>query len=467
MSEENKNSGLKKYSDAASLYITEHSVQWVAAMPLLLTGIMPLLVFIARLFSEGPFMPFHILDPLRIPFLIFAGITAMMKIYLAAVSHRKPADIIKENIPVILFAAFLLCMLISVIVVGIPRYDDPFNELGIYENEGHLMYISFFVVFFFCASCIELTEIKTAVIRTFVLISFSVAVFSLIDLYIVEIPSFHYMWDGCMPGVFNNPNHYGYYLTVMTMLSTGMLLYEKSTAWQITGLVSAVAHCAVLVLNDTFGCYLAVWAGFLFFIVTGIIVFRKFPLKILIPAGMLILFSLVLTTWQGSMSDNFVNLGNDVTDIASNSENSGLAGTARWVLWQTAAEGILESPVFGQGVEGWADILLERSHTGIHAHNEYLQYALFFGIPALICYVGGIFAVFLRGLKNRRIMDGYTLMALAAAFGYCVSAFFGNPKYYTAPFFFAVLGLGYSCLRGISDAQKKNDAGDHSSAANS
>jgi O-antigen ligase len=330
-----------------------------------------------------------------------------------------------------------------------------------------MMYISFLAVFFFCGSCIDLPEIKTAVIRFFVLISFITAVFALVDMYLFPIPSFHYMWDYCMPGVFNNPNHYAYYLTIMIMLSTGMFLYEKSRSWQIAGLVSAVVHCAVLVLNDTFGSYLAVWAGFLFFIVTGIIVYKKFPLKVMVPAAALVLFSLVLTTWQGSMSDNFVNLGNDVSNIAAGSETSGLAGTSRWVLWTTAVEGILESPVFGQGVEGWVDILLKRSSTGIHAHNEYLQYALFFGIPALICYVGGILAVFIRGLKHRRIMDGYTLMALAAVFGYCVSAFFGNPKYYTAPFMFAVLGLGYNCLREKKDAEKKNDAGDHSSAANS
>jgi len=362
-------------------------------------------------------------------------------------------------------------MLISFLAVGIPVYDDPFGELGIYQNEGHIMYIMFFAVYFFLGSRIRSARIKALIIRGNVAVSLILALFGLTDYYIAPVAPLRIteMWDGCFPGIWNNPNHYGYYLTIMTLLSIGMMLYEKERGWQIFGMVSSAVHCVVTELNDTFGSYLAVWFGIVFIIAVNIIIFRKFPLKLLIPAAVLILATLFLPTWQGSMTDNFVNLGNDTSNIVSASEAAQYAGSSRWALWLAAADGIKDSPFFGQGVEGWDDILLARSGTGIHAHNEYLQYALFFGIPALCLYVAGIVAVFIRGLINRKKLDGFTVMALAAAFGYCVSAFFGNPKYYTAPYFFVMLGLAYNYCGGKENTGSAETAGAdvHESAANS
>ena len=50
--------------------------------------------------------------------------------------------------------------------------------------------------------------------------------------------------------------------------------------------------------------------------------------------------------------------------------------------------------------------------------------------------------VFLRGLKYKPSLDGYSITALVASFGYLVSSFFGNTTYYITPFLFILLGLG-------------------------
>ena len=441
--------------------INNDTMQWIAAIPPIVLAFVPFMVFVMRFVDTVYFFPLQILNPLRGVFCVMAGITALCCVYLAIKNKTGVTDIVRGNKPYILFAAFMLMMLISYLVAGVPVYDDPFGYLGIYPNEGHIMYIMFFAVYLFCGSCISSSRIKAVILRSNVIVSFILAVFGLLDFYIVPLTPFRTMdaWWGCMPGVFNNPNHYGYYLTIMTLLSLGMFLYEKKPVWSIFGLASGVIHLVVVVLNDTFGSYLAVWFGIAFLIIANLIIFKKFPLKLLIPVAVFIVGSLFLRTWQGiSMIDNFVNLGSDTASIVADSNASQTAGSSRWALWLAAADGISQSPIFGQGVEGWADILLERSNTGIHAHNEYLQYALFFGIPACVFYVGGIIAVFLRGLKNRRKLDGFTLMALAAALGYCASAFFGNPKYYTAPYFFVILGLAYNYCR---------DEETHLNAANS
>ena len=462
----------KKSIDIPEL-VNSETLQWIAAIPLTVLAVIPLFVFLFRLQNNGYYGMGTFLDPTRGIFCIIAGITAMCCIVVALKEKQAVSAIIGGNRPFIFFAAFMLMMLISYLAVGIPEFDDPFNELGIYPNEGHIMYIMFFTVYFFLGSRIRSARVKALVIRSNVAVSFFLAFFGLIDFYIVPVFPLRFteMWDGCFPAVWNNPNHYGYYLTIMTLLSVGMFLYEKERGWRIAGLVSSVVHCVVTELNDTFGSYLAVWFGFIFIIAAHLIIYRKFPVKLLIPAAVLLLASLFLATWQGTMTDNFVNLGSDTTNIVSDSEAAQFAGSSRWALWMAALDGIKDSPVFGQGVEGWDDILLARSTTGIHAHNEYLQYALFFGIPALCCYVAGIIAVFLRGLFNRKKLDGFTLMSLAAAFGYCVSAFFGNPKYYTAPYFFVILGLAYNYCTGGEEKStgtaKSAETDAHESLANS
>ena len=50
----------------------------------------------------------------------------------------------------------------------------------------------------------------------------------------------------------------------------------------------------------------------------------------------------------------------------------------------------------------------------------------------------------LVGLKNKMKLDVCTIAAITAAFGYLVSAFFGNTMYYTTPYLFILLGL--SCV---------------------
>ncbi len=450
--------------------LNDDTVEWLAAMPLLVLSTIPLVVFVLRFAEENYATLQQFLDPVRVLFCLFAGITALVCIATAVRDKQKPSAIISGNKPFLLFAAFLLLMLISYLVVGKPFFDDPFNHLGINSSETHIMYIMFFTVYFFLGSRIRSPKIKGLIIHFNVLISFIIASFGLVDCYIAPLRPFRLtqIWDGCFPGVWSNPNHYGYYLTLMTLLSVGMLLYEKERSWKIFGLVSSAVHCVTMVLNDTFGSYLAIWFGFVFLIIVNIIIFRKFPLLLLIPAAVLLLASIFLPTWAGSMGQNFAALGQDTVSIVNNDENAGLAGSVRWTLWRTAAEGIMESPIFGQGLEGWADILLERSTTGIHPHNEYLQYALFFGIPAACCYIAGLVAVFLRGLFNRKKLDGLTLMCLAAAFGYCVSAFFGNPKFYTAPYFFMILGFAYNyCLaaKESTGSAKAADTGAEEAAA--
>ena len=119
------------------------------------------------------------------------------------------------------------------------------------------------------------------------------------------------------------------------------------------------------------------------------------------------------------------------------------AGSARWKLWKITVQKTVKRPFLGYGVEG---LYYEfgKDGSGGRSHCEYLQYASFFGIPAAVAYVVGCVQVFISGYRNRSRIDGVTIACLVAAFSYLVSATFGNTWFYTTPYFFVLLGMGYT-----------------------
>ena len=144
-----------------------------------------------------------------------------------------------------------------------------------------------------------------------------------------------------------------------------------------------------------------------------------------------------------TLFQNFTELFSDVGKIASGAEDARRAGTNRWGIVSATVRYISERPLLGFGVEGIGKRLLSDVHTD-RPHCEYLQYAAFFGIPAAVSYVLGILHVYLNGLRHRFSLSLCQKAALIAAFGYLASAAFGNTMYYTAPYLFLMLGIGYS-----------------------
>ena len=100
---------------------------------------------------------------------------------------------------------------------------------------------------------------------------------------------------------------------------------------------------------------------------------------------------------QGSFEGNFNSLGTDIVSIINQSDAADDAGSGRWIIWKLGLEFVREAPVFGIGFEGIvARGLMERA---IHArvHNEFLQYTMFYGIPAGVAYFAGCLGVYAEG----------------------------------------------------------------------
>ena len=113
-----------------------------------------------------------------------------------------------------------------------------------------------------------------------------------------------------------------------------------------------------------------------------------------------------------------------------------------------AVDIIKEHPIFGYGIEGQKRMAEElgivgQYEIGTSTHNDFLQYAVFFGIPAALVYICGVFSVFLNGLKNRLHLDNYALAGFVGAFAYLVSSAVGVSMHYTTPYMFILLGIAF------------------------
>jgi len=153
--------------------------------------------------------------------------------------------------------------------------------------------------------------------------------------------------------------------------------------------------------------------------------------------------TLLTGIWNDNITSSLFMFFTDFHDVMKNPEEADSAGSSRWVLWKATMKYISEKPLLGWGVEGISQRLKVEAGAE-RTHNEYLQYAAFFGIPNAICYITGCALVFLRAVRRWNDIEPGTKVCVCGALAYFISAAFGVSMYYTAPLFYIFLGLGYA-----------------------
>ncbi len=253
----------------------------------------------------------------------------------------------------------------------------------------------------------------------------------------------------CMPSqravVFNQFNHLGYVLCMGILAFVGLYLYDGTVHKTIKGCYLAGIALTVyaLLVNDTFGCYLAVFLAlpvvYLFYSLSG----RKVNAFVFLPVVLFVVIS--LCSYLGfahnapALSGNMAQLGTDVKNVVEGSEEAANAGTLRFVKWMDTLERIKQRPVFGFGPEGFygANVITE----GDAPHNEYLQIAGYLGVPGLILYLSALVALAVHQWNRLRKLEPFVLASAGVTVAYLISASFGNPVYNTAPYYWMFLGM--------------------------
>lgn len=338
----------------------------------------------------------------------------------------------------------LFAMLIWSLLASLIADDKVLAFYGTsYRNDGFFTYCIYAAIY--CCTQINKSEtLREKVLQYFIFASSPLCLVTILQ-YIncsTDFLGIYYrerlLSNMRYAAIFYNTNHYGYYLTMVIAVSAGLYWQSKRMPEQLFYLFIFTLNTWCLIINNTFGCYLAVFSLCL----TLPLLVIKTRVKSSIGKALMPLLLFVLLTISSSQiaANNFQVLSSDVKNIAIESSSAKNAGSKRWGLWTNGIDMLKAKPIFGYGPENLGEKYSVRGIDQDRPHNEYLQHALFLGIPALILYITAIFMLIKNWLASLRDLNNTAFVSGLAVIAYLCSAFFGNTMFYTTIYFFLLLG---------------------------
>ena len=348
--------------------------------------------------------------------------------------------------------ALLFFLIWSIMAVAFSE-NPGYGLMGsTYRNEG-------LVTYFIYASAIVLAkQIMTRKHINYFLWFFGVAGFILgIVAAINSEPGFLTLssWLSCdamiedmssYRSIFYNYNHFAYLLTMVVLVQAGLVVFSKKKIAITAALLMFAVSLAVLIRNKTLGCFFAATIGIVFLIcIVGIAQKSSGSRLWLLALAYIAVFvctqiydSTIFSSWR------------TVKDTLSGIDQSFNSTTHRLEMWKESWEYIVKSPIFGVGLDG-------SGITGFiggqdRPHNEYIQYALFTGIPGLLAYLTALISLFVSCIRRLKEISNQALIMGAVIVAYCASAFVGNSMYYTTIYYVMFLGF----LMGNATASDTN-----------
>ncbi len=346
---------------------------------------------------------------------------------------------------------FQSTLLIFMMFLGLTLMSIAVNGFTDYALHGHYYtqmsmwtYIGNICLYFFVSSLVSDKRVKSFLVGTCVA---GACVYSVFAIWLLRISG---NTKAGMTGSFYNRNHFGYYAAVACGLACALFVakipeFRKGIRGKLLVILlggAAFLLSYTLAVVNTLGAWIAVLFVHFFLFVVYKIKDGKWNFHVLISLGVFVLATLFASIWHKALFTSILKTIFDLKNILEGADDADKAGSGRWLIWKLTVRHIIDRPLFGNGIEGLlAKITLEGSSTG-SPHNEYLEYMGFFGVPAGLAYISGCVSVFLHGQKYKKELNAVTLVCLAGAFAYLVSAFFGVCFYYTCTYPFIFLGLG-------------------------
>ena len=333
----------------------------------------------------------------------------------------------------VLWGAFILWVLISTAVNGLTT--EAVHGLP-YRNIGVPLLTAFIVIYLWASSEIRRESLRRYIVEIYIAAADALAIAVLYDIVTGSISAFHEKKE--VSAVFFNGNHYGYFLVMAILLGAGLYLFGDSRRAAF-GALSASLNSVVLVINHSMGSILAVIAVM---VLTGIYItvcnrqrVKRLTLM-LAAAAVIIIAALALSS---DIQKEFVKFAADMSDILSGRMKDS-TGHNRIKVWRLTADYILARPLFGYGCEGISLDMYEETAIS-NPHNEFLTYAVYYGIPAALLYTAAVITTLAESVRKMHGPDVWSAVSCMAAAGYFVSSVTGVSMFYITPFFFVFAGI--------------------------
>ena len=367
-------------------------------------------------------------------------------------NNKNKKEYLLNILPIVLFVIFMMWTLISSILSQ-DRY------LAFYGTEmrkdGYFTYIAYAGIFSL-ALCLKDEKTKKILLNIFVLTAITI-------ITLVEIRKQGFfttiIWTkDITKGPFFNTNHYGYYLMLGASVTNFLFIMEKNKALKVIYALSYAYLMYYLIVNNTFGSYLALFVTLLMFFIVAIIKKEKRVLS-LVSIIIFVVISIFTQTAQSInanknikvekskniTSENIKQLSTDISKISNANSNPGNnyenAGSGRLILWINGLKFFAERPMLGYGPE---NLEIKYKNIGIiqdRPHNLIIQLLTTSGLPGGILYITAIGIILIRSLKNIDMSNTVLIVCMFTAISYIISSMFGNSMYYTSPYFYIILGM--------------------------
>ena len=344
--------------------------------------------------------------------------------------------------PLLFFSLFFVWVILSTIFssdTSLSLFGDGYRANGL---------VQFFSYIGYAILGISLNkENRIRILRIICYVSFVMAILNLFGNYNI-FPNF-YKYSA----IFSHFNHYAYYLVYTIVISIFLFFYDKNKILKLSDFIIYLTLICMLIVNDTFGCYLAI---FLIMIFVFIYCFKK---KIMIQY-LFIFLPFIFISMFTKINDNYLvynnfkklfydigvikyEISNNETSI-ENIENSQImyVGTNRGMLWINAIKFIKEKPIFGYGLDNLEYKYMENNITINMPHNLILGLSATIGIPGMLFYIFSVLLVLIKGFKNLKNGDHIINLPYFVIVSHLISSMFGNTMYYVTPYYVIILGMG-------------------------
>lgn len=413
----------------------------------------------------------------------FMEIVGIIGIYLLAFEIYKKIKttqnkklLIKELLPIIILVGYLIWTLISCIFAQ-DRQKAFYGDA--YRKEGFITYL-IYAGFFACAFLIKSDKLKRCLLNSFIIVAIiNIILINLTNNSIQMLKIFHF--KNIQVGVFSNSNHYGYYLLLATITACLSFIVEKNKIIKSFYGLAYLILIYNLILNNTFGCYIAFAITMILFFVYCIYQKKNRVITVVSVLIFIIISCFVQYNGRNVVVNNAKTLFNDISsilDVAKNrnnykieenvqNENNNIskrenntknnsainseaekrlenAGSGRAQLWKYGLKIFLDKPILGYGADNLESEYKKYNIEQDRPHNLIIQLATTSGFPGCILYIIAIGLILVRAFKKLNNSNSIYTIVFFAIIAYLISAMFGNSMYYTSPYYFIFLGITFA-----------------------
>lgn len=354
-------------------------------------------------------------------------------------------------------------LILSFVFLSISCFSSKNVYLAIFGNDYRFGGLLSYLFYFFLAILgYKLTEKGREIFfRTTIYLTTIISILSLINSSTIMLfLPFKYS------GIFFNINHFATYLVYIIIITIFTFYNDKNIILSIIDYICFIILVAMLIVNNTFGCYLAI----LLILIINVLFIIKNKLKIKYLLLLLTFVTLSLSikvdgVWE--LKNNFNGLLSDLNiikgyttnyskftkDENENYVNSHIVfmGSYRGELWYYTLDLIKKKPLIGYGLENLA---MEYKNYPMHSnedlpHNLILHLFVCGGIFTLIFYLLANIIVLLKNKESFYKNNSLTIIYYIIL-GHLFQSMFNNTLFYVTSIYAIFFGMIYN------DFQKDN-----------